>query len=82
MLTIVTLDNGIVELDTTQLDEELPIELYNEDEDGVQVDFDPVGDPDNAYFAINLADGSIVEGLWAAQSDDTIEDLTQLDSPM
>jgi hypothetical protein len=85
MLTLVDQSGNQVEVDTTKLDEDAPVILYN---DGVasdgsyrMLDFDPVNDLGNARFLITFSDGSEAEFNWADQSDDAQIDIAQLDEP-
>lgn len=81
MLTLVAQDGSNREVDTTKLEEAVPVLLYNE-VNGEVVDFDPVNDLANARFVIYFADGSEEEFNWADQSDDALYDISQLDDPM
>ena len=85
MLTLINQLGETVEVDTTQLDEDAPIILYNDrinaNGDYQMVDFDPVNDLPNARFTIYYADGTEEEFNWEDQSDDAQVDISQLDEP-
>lgn len=85
MLVLINQSGGEVEVDTTQLDEDAPVILYN-DRVGANgnyqmVDFDPVNDMANARFTIYYADGTEEEFNWGEQSEDAKVDIAQLDEP-
>ncbi len=86
MLTLVAQNGQTVEIDTTALDEDAPVILYNDGTDSEgeyrMLEFDPVGDLANARFTIYFANGDEQEFNWGDQSDDAQYDISQLDDPM
>lgn len=82
MLTLISQDGQPVEIDTTKLYDNAPVILYNVTAEDELIDFNAATDAENARFTIYFADGSEQEFNWLDQSDDALEDISQLDNPM
>ena len=82
LLNLVRPTGDQLTLDPSTLSSNIPILLYNVDDDGMVVDFNPQDESQVAWFTLFVGDDIELEFMWDDQDDETQTLLRDLENPV